>query len=169
LIIMKRTNKSLCPTCNRVHDSEHPYLVVCEDGTVLFDCRRSEDAKRSTVGMIGSAVIPAPVPDPEPLSEHETDLEEPDAPDIVLAPITTVIPVISAAVPPLYPVKPAPPSSFVDDLGGAVKRGRGRGGKTKKEHQRIGAREVRLAMSDQNMARVGADPSRFCSRPGPTP
>jgi len=42
-LTVKRKSGSMCPTCNRVHDNENPYFLICgEEHNVFFDCRRSD-------------------------------------------------------------------------------------------------------------------------------
>lgn len=40
-ILLFRTQPGFCPTCQRVHESENPYLRVDNDSTVYWMCRRN--------------------------------------------------------------------------------------------------------------------------------
>lgn len=62
LISLKRLRPSLCPTCQRSHEHENPYIVVYgEDKSIAFDCRRTPDGKRFYLGKLGRG-SPAPSP-----------------------------------------------------------------------------------------------------------
>lgn len=54
LILMKRLRPSTCAICNRVHEHENPYLIICGDNRdVYLDCRRNADNKKLYVGSLG--------------------------------------------------------------------------------------------------------------------
>lgn len=39
-IYLKRISPSFCPSCNRIHENENPYIFI-DGGKLLWDCRRS--------------------------------------------------------------------------------------------------------------------------------
>lgn len=54
MVCLKRLRPSYCSVCERDHEHENPFLVICgKNRKVYFDCRRSIDGKRVLVGAIG--------------------------------------------------------------------------------------------------------------------
>lgn len=53
LIILKRLGPSYCPVCKKIHDKQHPYMIVSRS-KVLWNCRRNDPGKHFTVGFIDS-------------------------------------------------------------------------------------------------------------------
>ena len=52
LILLNRIYPSSCKVCFRIHYNENPYLFVCNNGVLLFNCRRSEDNKFLKLGRV---------------------------------------------------------------------------------------------------------------------
>lgn len=52
LIELKRLLPSKCKICNKIHENQHPYLVVNIKGDTFFYCRRSDDNQRLHLGVI---------------------------------------------------------------------------------------------------------------------
>src|SRR3990167_11079263 len=52
IVILQRISSSVCPICDRRHDTENPYLLV-NNGSVIFCCRRNE-GKRLFVGHLAN-------------------------------------------------------------------------------------------------------------------
>lgn len=53
LIILKRIMPSLCPICNRIHESENSFLLVVGiEYTVYFYCRRSSANEKILIGKL---------------------------------------------------------------------------------------------------------------------
>lgn len=50
IIALRREHESVCPTCNRIHEGENPFLAVDRHGEIWFFCRRSDE--RSSMGFI---------------------------------------------------------------------------------------------------------------------
>lgn len=52
---LKRYRPSMCPTCERVHQNENPYiLVVGKERNIYFDCRRADiDSPKFYIGSLG--------------------------------------------------------------------------------------------------------------------
>ena len=60
LIILRRCCSSLCKVCDRVHDSQNPYLAISHNRNVYFDCRRNAHNKRELIGNLdGNTAEPA--------------------------------------------------------------------------------------------------------------
>lgn len=58
IVMLKRTKPSNCRICNRIHENENPYLlVVGEEKSVYFHCRRAPESKKLFLGKL------APNPD----------------------------------------------------------------------------------------------------------
>ena len=55
LIILERIQPSKCPICNKIHDNEHPFLILKND-QVYWDCRRRTNQDRYFLGSIGKPV-----------------------------------------------------------------------------------------------------------------
>jgi hypothetical protein len=52
MIMLRRQFPSYCKTCERVHEHENPFLSVCSNGGVFFNCRRSASGKSTHIGDI---------------------------------------------------------------------------------------------------------------------
>jgi hypothetical protein len=54
LILLNRLQPSMCRICNRIHDTENPYLVVVgRERKVYFNCRRVDSKEKFYVGKLG--------------------------------------------------------------------------------------------------------------------
>lgn len=52
IITLERQSPGHCPTCNREHENENPYLLITEEGMVIWHCRRSR--KGTVLGSCSS-------------------------------------------------------------------------------------------------------------------
>ena len=53
IIMLKRIKPSKCKICNRIHENENPYiLVVGEEKSVYFHCRRAPEDKKLFLGKL---------------------------------------------------------------------------------------------------------------------
>jgi len=53
IVMLKRTKPSRCKICQRVHEHENPYLLVIgEEKSVYFHCRRAPDNKKLFLGKL---------------------------------------------------------------------------------------------------------------------
>ena len=71
MIILKRLKPSLCPTCQRNHEHENPYLTVSRSGSVFFHCRRTPGGQ--TVEKSNRLGCISPI---EEFSDDEEQLED---------------------------------------------------------------------------------------------
>lgn len=51
-IILRRNASSYCSVCNKIHDSQNPYMFITVSSEVIFDCRRHPDEKKLSLGYI---------------------------------------------------------------------------------------------------------------------
>ena len=59
LIVLRRLNPTYCEICERIHESENPFLTVVGDfRNVTFYCRRNEIKEKKEGINIGSLGIP---------------------------------------------------------------------------------------------------------------
>lgn len=57
IVMLKRTKPSKCKICERVHEHENPYLVVVgEEKSVYFHCRRSPNGKNLFLGKLAPSL-----------------------------------------------------------------------------------------------------------------
>lgn len=53
IVMLKRIKPSRCKICNRIHEHENPYLlVVGEEKSVYFHCRRAPESKKLFLGKL---------------------------------------------------------------------------------------------------------------------
>lgn len=72
IIKLKRVSHGLCITCGTVHESENPYLYISADGSVWFNCRRSDN--RIYLGVVDTTSIDEdvkPIVEPSSIIEDE--------------------------------------------------------------------------------------------------
>jgi hypothetical protein len=57
LILLNRHRPSYCTLCSRVHENEHPYLmVVGKNRSVYFNCRRAAPTEKLHLGELGASI-----------------------------------------------------------------------------------------------------------------
>ncbi len=73
IVMLKRTKPSRCKICQRVHQNENPYLLVIgEEKSVYFHCRRAPDNKKLFLGKLNpDAEKDSPTKPDEPSPEQE--------------------------------------------------------------------------------------------------
>jgi hypothetical protein len=82
-INLKRNRASMCYVCNRVHQSENPYiLVVGQSRSIFFDCRRADMNVPKTyigqLGPVGGYYEDEEKPEPEPMKiRKEVEITKP--------------------------------------------------------------------------------------------
>lgn len=57
LVLMRRVKSSFCNVCNRIHETENPYLIFSKKGNVYLDCRRNEKGKKLKLGNLNRRSI----------------------------------------------------------------------------------------------------------------
>ncbi len=71
IVMLKRTKPSRCKICKRIHEHENPYLlIVGEEKSVYFHCRRSSQDKKLFLGKLEPKEI---------INEDENKKEEKNA------------------------------------------------------------------------------------------
>ena len=75
IVMLKRIKPSKCKICSRVHRNENPYLlVVGEEKSVYFHCRRAPENKKLFLGKLNpSAEISDKMENNEPTEETEVN------------------------------------------------------------------------------------------------
>jgi hypothetical protein len=48
IVSLTREAPSMCPLCNIVHEGQHPFMAITNDGRIYWNCRRTEAHKGST-------------------------------------------------------------------------------------------------------------------------
>lgn len=54
IIVLLRRYPSKCKCCERVHDSENPFIIITQSKGVYFDCRRNDQHKTTYLGLLQS-------------------------------------------------------------------------------------------------------------------
>jgi hypothetical protein len=52
LVLLRRTSASYCRLCDRIHDSDNPFLRITPGGNVYFHCRRAVKKKFYFIGSL---------------------------------------------------------------------------------------------------------------------
>jgi len=72
IVMLQRIKASRCKICNRIHENENPYLlVVGEEKSVYFHCRRAPDNKKLFLGKLNPEAITSTPTSREPSPEHQ--------------------------------------------------------------------------------------------------
>ena len=62
LILLKRLRPSWCRVCQRIHENQHPYLLVAgRERDVYLDCRRNFENQKLYLGKLGAVTRPVEV------------------------------------------------------------------------------------------------------------
>lgn len=59
ILFLRRLQSSMCPTCNRNHNSMPPYLLVLPNGNVYWCCQRAPNKATYFLGNIETQIIPS--------------------------------------------------------------------------------------------------------------
>jgi hypothetical protein len=83
-IFLNNKDGYFCPFCNRAHENENPYVLIKEDGSMYFSCRRNPQWHLCYIGKLDNFehITPKPsIPD-EDIVPPDEDIVPPDE-DIV--------------------------------------------------------------------------------------
>lgn len=75
IVVLIREAPSMCITCDRIHEKQHPYLHIFRDN-VYFNCRRHPENKSTFIGNLSAREVKTEVVHTEKITVTVTDTEK---------------------------------------------------------------------------------------------